>query len=281
MNIEIANRLVELRKQKGLSQEELADKLGISRQAVSKWERAEAGPDVDNAIRLSRLYGVSLDELFGNKPDYERAIEALRLQQEAAEGAEDAPEPGSADAFGPAQEEPDGSASVPPHVPDEGGESYCGIDSLILDGVRANVRIGRSADGAVHIKTEGPEEERRRCRVSIAGSRMTVLTRLDGVLFGGQTISIITHGMQDVETLQTLVARINIAGNVAEGMSYMQTCSRRIGKHIEHIELGTGIVNITLVGVMITPILLPLFLYFFIVIIHFLSSNFLSIEFLE
>ena len=190
MNIEIANRLVELRKQKGLSQEELADKLGISRQAVSKWERAEAGPDVDNAIRLSRLYGVSLDELFGNKPDYERAIEALRLQQEAAEGAEDAPEPGSADAFGPAQEEPDGSASVPPHVPDEGGESFCGIDSLILDGVRANVRIGRSADGAVHIKTEGPEEECRRCRVSIAGSRMTVVTEQKKHLFfgfGGQT----------------------------------------------------------------------------------------------
>lgn len=63
MNIEIANRLVNLRKSNNLSQEALADKLGISRQAVSKWERAEASPDTDNLILLARLYGVSLDEL--------------------------------------------------------------------------------------------------------------------------------------------------------------------------------------------------------------------------
>lgn len=63
MNIEIANRLVQLRKKNNLSQEALAEKLGISRQAVSKWERAEASPDTDNLILLARLYGVSLDEL--------------------------------------------------------------------------------------------------------------------------------------------------------------------------------------------------------------------------
>ncbi len=63
MNIEIANRLVQLRKQHGYSQEELAAKLGLSRQAVSKWERAEASPDTDNLIMLSRVYGISLDEL--------------------------------------------------------------------------------------------------------------------------------------------------------------------------------------------------------------------------
>lgn len=63
MNIEIANRLVNLRKSNNLSQEALAEKLGISRQAVSKWERAEASPDTDNLILLARLYGVSLDEL--------------------------------------------------------------------------------------------------------------------------------------------------------------------------------------------------------------------------
>lgn len=63
MNIEIANRLVNLRKSNHLSQEALAEKLGISRQAVSKWERAEASPDMDNLILLARLYHISLDEL--------------------------------------------------------------------------------------------------------------------------------------------------------------------------------------------------------------------------
>lgn len=63
MNLEIANRLVALRKGNHLSQEALAEKLGISRQAVSKWERAEASPDTDNLIALAKLYHVSLDEL--------------------------------------------------------------------------------------------------------------------------------------------------------------------------------------------------------------------------
>lgn len=63
MNIEIANRLATLRKESGMSQEELAQKLGISRQAVSKWERAESSPDTDNLIALSKLYSVSLDNL--------------------------------------------------------------------------------------------------------------------------------------------------------------------------------------------------------------------------
>ena len=63
MNIEIADRLQKLRKERGLSQEELANQLGISRQAVSKWERAESSPDTDNLICLAKLYGISLDEL--------------------------------------------------------------------------------------------------------------------------------------------------------------------------------------------------------------------------
>jgi transcriptional regulator with XRE-family HTH domain len=69
MNIEIANRLLQYRKKNNLSQEELAEKLGISRQAVSKWERAEASPDTDNLINLAKLYGVSLDELINSDPN--------------------------------------------------------------------------------------------------------------------------------------------------------------------------------------------------------------------
>lgn len=67
MNIKLADRLVELRKENKLSQEALAEKLGLSRQSISKWERAEASPDTDNLIALADLYKMSLDELLGNE----------------------------------------------------------------------------------------------------------------------------------------------------------------------------------------------------------------------
>lgn len=69
MNISIANRLVELRKRNGYSQESLAEKLGISRQAISKWERAEASPDTDNLMALASLYGLTLDQLLNSNGD--------------------------------------------------------------------------------------------------------------------------------------------------------------------------------------------------------------------
>lgn len=78
MNIEIANRLQKLRKEKGYSQEQLADALGISRQAVSKWERAESSPDTDNLICLAKLYGISLDELLST----DQSIEEIKQEQE-------------------------------------------------------------------------------------------------------------------------------------------------------------------------------------------------------
>ncbi|MGM9629482.1 helix-turn-helix domain-containing protein [Butyricicoccus sp.] len=52
-----------LRRQNGLSQQQLAEQLGVSRQAVSKWELDAAKPDIDNVIQISRLFGVSIDEL--------------------------------------------------------------------------------------------------------------------------------------------------------------------------------------------------------------------------
>ncbi len=77
MNIETANRLLQYRKAHGLSQEELAEKIGVSRQAVSKWERAEASPDTDNLIILSEIYGVTLDDLLrGDSAAAEKPAEA-------------------------------------------------------------------------------------------------------------------------------------------------------------------------------------------------------------
>lgn len=87
MNIEIANRLVELRKKNGYTQEQLADKLGLSRQAVSKWERAESSPDTDNLICLAKLYGVSLDELLNTEQPVEEIIEQNKERTKEEEKA--------------------------------------------------------------------------------------------------------------------------------------------------------------------------------------------------
>lgn len=89
MNIETANKLLQYRKKSGLSQEELAEKIGVSRQAVSKWERAEASPDTDNLVTLAQVYGVSLDELLGLAPEQEEAKENTQEAQEATEYEKD------------------------------------------------------------------------------------------------------------------------------------------------------------------------------------------------
>ena len=80
MNLEVANRLQQLRKAKGLSQEELANILGLSRQAISKWERAETSPDTDNLICLARLYNISIDKLLDTSESTEEIKE--RIAQE-------------------------------------------------------------------------------------------------------------------------------------------------------------------------------------------------------
>lgn len=59
----LADKIMQLRKQKGWSQEELAEKLGISRQSVSKWESGMSIPDLDKILKLSELFGVSTDYL--------------------------------------------------------------------------------------------------------------------------------------------------------------------------------------------------------------------------
>ena len=55
----IADRIQILRKSKGISQEELADKIGVSRQAVSKWESEQSTPDIEKIILLSEYFGVT------------------------------------------------------------------------------------------------------------------------------------------------------------------------------------------------------------------------------
>lgn len=95
MNNSIGEKLYTHRKNAGLSQEELAEKIGVSRQAVSKWERDESSPDTNNLIALAKLYNISLDELvFGeNLPKQEQApkndkveISPMGIQVESKNG---------------------------------------------------------------------------------------------------------------------------------------------------------------------------------------------------
>lgn len=91
MDLAMAQRLVNRRKAAGLSQEALAAQLGVSRQAVSKWERSESSPDTDNLIALAALYGVSLDELlYGEAVDDADGSEDSSVGTEASDKAEDA-----------------------------------------------------------------------------------------------------------------------------------------------------------------------------------------------
>ena len=65
--MEFNNKLYDLRKKKGFSQEELANRLNVSRQTVSKWEVGDSTPDMEKLIAMSDLFGVSLDELVLDK----------------------------------------------------------------------------------------------------------------------------------------------------------------------------------------------------------------------
>ena len=63
----ISETIKTLRKRNGLSQEQLAEDLYVSRQAISKWERAEATPDIDTLVLLSEKFGISVDELISGQ----------------------------------------------------------------------------------------------------------------------------------------------------------------------------------------------------------------------
>ncbi|MGT2757646.1 helix-turn-helix domain-containing protein [Streptococcus ovuberis] len=67
---QFAEQLKDFRRQKGLSQDDLANQLHISRQAISRWENGETAPDLDTLVKLSSIFEVTLDELVtGVKPE--------------------------------------------------------------------------------------------------------------------------------------------------------------------------------------------------------------------
>lgn len=64
--MELSDNILQLRKALGLSQEQLAEQVGVSRQSISKWETGQSAPELEKLILLSRVFGVSTDQLLGN-----------------------------------------------------------------------------------------------------------------------------------------------------------------------------------------------------------------------
>ena len=80
----LGERLFKLRRDKKLSQEEVADKLNVTRQTISKWETDQSMPDFDKVVPLCELYGITPDELFielkGNKNSNNNELEEEKLK---------------------------------------------------------------------------------------------------------------------------------------------------------------------------------------------------------
>ena len=72
----LAEKILSLRTQRGMSQDDLAEKLEVSRQSVSKWETAQSTPDLDKIIRLADLFGTTVDQLVreGERPQDRKSV---------------------------------------------------------------------------------------------------------------------------------------------------------------------------------------------------------------
>ena len=76
----LADKIMNERKRNGWSQEELADKLGVSRQSVSKWESAQSVPDLNRIIKLAEIFGVTTDYLL--KEELENSFEQQVVKED-------------------------------------------------------------------------------------------------------------------------------------------------------------------------------------------------------
>lgn len=81
--MKLYDKLIMLRKEKGWSQEDFAEKLDVSRQAISRWENGTALPDAQNILQISKLFGVSADYLLND--EYEDEADALTGEINAEE----------------------------------------------------------------------------------------------------------------------------------------------------------------------------------------------------
>ena len=82
--MKLNEKILTLRKKQGLSQEELAERLNVSRQAVSRWEVGSAQPDASNILQLSKLFGVTADYLLNDEYESDRDVPIVRRTETTA-----------------------------------------------------------------------------------------------------------------------------------------------------------------------------------------------------
>lgn len=82
----IGEKIKFIREQKALSQSEMGDSLYVSSQAVSNWERGKSYPDLKNIIRISELYGISLEELMLEDVDYKKVLVEKKIDSQVDMG---------------------------------------------------------------------------------------------------------------------------------------------------------------------------------------------------
>ncbi|KGE20256.1 helix-turn-helix domain-containing protein [Paenibacillus wynnii] len=83
--MEFSEKMQQLRKQRGMSQEKLAEIIGVSRQAVSKWESGQSYPEMDKMLSLSELFNVSVDSLVKDAPSNPPPMEITHISQPAVD----------------------------------------------------------------------------------------------------------------------------------------------------------------------------------------------------
>ena len=155
MDLAMAQRLVNRRKAAGLSQEALAAQLGVSRQAVSKWERSESSPDTDNLIALAALYGVSLDELlYGEAADSADDSKDSSVGTEASDDKAEEDEDSADNTSRSDKPLVDISLARGIHVidPDKGEEVHVGWNGIHVTNDRKGEEV-HVGPGGVHVDT--------------------------------------------------------------------------------------------------------------------------------
>ena len=100
------------------------------------------------------------------------------------------------------------------------------------------------------------------------GCHLGVLSCLYGILLGRESVGVVAHGVEHVVAVLTLVARVDVAGYVAQGVAHMESRTGRVGEHVEHIELLLCGVLGDVVGLVLHPLALPLLLDFSEIVFH-------------